>query len=95
MGPRSAAGSCSGHATGLEARFFGEIGHATAGMSREKGNEIVKQLLPKYLDQMESRPFGKPFNEAYDLRTIRPTDEWVGIYDKVIEEIAGLGVPFS
>jgi methylamine---corrinoid protein Co-methyltransferase len=94
MGPRSAAGSRSGHATGLEARFFGEIGHATAGMSRADGNEIVKQLLPKYIDGMDTKPYGKPFNEAYDLHTIRPTDEWLGIYDRIREELAGMGLPF-
>jgi len=95
MGVRSTCGKFRGHATGLEARFNGEVGHAAAGMSREKANEIVKQIVPKYKDQLGTEPKGKRFDEAYDMRTLRPTDEWLKMYDEVKEELFALGLPFK
>jgi len=95
MGVRSTCGKFRGHATGLEARFNGEVGHAAAGMSREKANEIVKQIVPKYKDLLGTEPKGKRFDEAYDMRTLRPTDEWLQMYDEVKEELFQLGLPFK
>lgn len=95
MGVRSTCGKFRGHASGLEARFNGEVGYATAGMSRQKANEIVKQIVPKYKDLLDKEPKGKMFPEAYDMRTLKPTDEWRRIYDEVKEELFALGIPFK
>jgi methylamine--corrinoid protein Co-methyltransferase len=95
MGVRSTCGKFKGHSSGLEARFNGEVGHATAGMSRAQANEIVKQIVPKYKDLLGTEPKGKRFDEAYDMRTLRPTPEWLGIYDEVKDELSRLGVPFK
>jgi methylamine--corrinoid protein Co-methyltransferase len=95
MGPRSAAGIHSAHCTGLEARLFGEIGHATAGMSRGEADGLIQQLLPKYKDTFENPDIGKPFDEAYDLHTLQPTAEWLGMYDEVKEELVQMGFPLG
>lgn len=95
MGVRSTCGKFKGHSSGLEARFNGEVGHATAGMSRVQANELVKQIVPKYKDLLGAEPKGKRFDEAYDMWTLRPTPEWLGIYDEVKDELSRLGLPFK
>ncbi|MBN1266678.1 MAG: monomethylamine:corrinoid methyltransferase [Anaerolineales bacterium] len=95
IGVRSAVGKISGHVSGLEARFNGEIGHAAAGMSREQANEIVKKAVASYKDQLDKEPYGKNFPEVYDLHTLKPKDEWQKMYDEVKEEMFKLGLPFK
>jgi len=64
-------------------------------MSREAANEIVKQIVPKYEDLLDTEPKGKRFDEAYDMHTLRPTAEWDKMYREVKEEVGALGMPFS
>lgn len=93
MGPRSAAGTVPGHCSGLEARLMGEVGYACAGMSREQANRIVQQLVTKYIDKIDSEEVkGKRFDEVYDLHTLKPTSEWIEIYDEVKSELVNLGL---
>ncbi len=93
MGPRSAAGVIPGFCSGLESRFYGEVAHAAAGMSRSDANEIVKQLVPKYQDTLPQPPIGKRFDDAYDLNTLKPTDEWLTLYAEAKQELIQLGLP--
>jgi methylamine--corrinoid protein Co-methyltransferase len=95
MGPRSAGGTIPGHCSGLEARFAGEVGHAAAGMSREQASLLMQRIVPEYVDLLQTDMRGKRFDDVYDLDTLQPTAEWLGIYDQTVEEITGLGVPFS
>jgi len=93
MGPRSAAGTVPGHCSGLEARLMGEVGHACAGMSREQANQIAQNLVSKYTDQMGAdNVTGQRFDEVYDMHTLKPTPEWLGIYDEVKIELGDLGL---
>ena len=94
MGVRSAVGVVPAHVSALEARFNAEVGHATAGMRRERANEIIQGIVPLYQDLLGSKPEGKRFDQVYDLRTLRPRDEWLRIYDEVKEELFRLGIPF-
>ena len=71
---------------------MGEVGHAAAGMSRLQANEIVKQLVPMYKDELGREPKGVSFEEAYDIRTLQPRPEWLAIYDEVKREVSALGV---
>ena len=95
MGPRSGAGVIPGYCSGLESRFYGEVAHASAGMSRTEANEIVKQLVPRYVDSLPEPVTGRRFDEVYDLETLKPTPEWDGLYEEVKEELAQLGLPLS
>ena len=92
IGPRSNAGIHPAHCSGLEARFTAEVAHAAAGITREQANEIVKQLLVKYQPIIDQRPMGKPFQEVYDVKRLKPTAEWLAVYEEVKEELRQLGL---
>ena len=94
FGTRSAVGIVPNHCTGLEARFNGEVGHAAAGLSRAEADVIVQRALAVYEPVMGEKPVGKPFREAYDPVTLKPTKEWLGIYNRVKEEAIEWGLQF-
>jgi hypothetical protein len=95
MGPRSATGVHLNHCTGLESRFMGEIGHATAGMDREEAEGIVQKAVAEYESELTGKPFGRPFEELYDVTKLRPNAEWLATYDRVKDQVAGWGVDFG
>lgn len=94
-GPRSAGGKLTDYVTPLECRFCAEVGHRAAGLSLEKVNEIAKEVIPRYEDSIKDPDIGKPFQEVYDLKTLKPTKEWEDIYKKVKKEAINLGVPLD
>jgi len=80
------------NATGLEARFMGEVGHATvrAGVDLKDANAIILDLLGKY-EHVFDLPDGNPgvhFDEAYDMATIEPVPEWQAMYEEVKRELS-------
>jgi hypothetical protein len=83
------------HFTPLEPRFASEVAHAAAGMTRAEANEIVKKLLPKYVDQLPNPPKGKRFQECYDWGSIEPCQEYIDLYGRVKEELTGYGLKFK
>ncbi len=93
--PRSAGGKYADYLTPLECKFCAEVLKRSAGMSRKQVNEIVKVLIPKYEDKLLRPPKGKSFRECYDLKTLKPTQEWLDIYLKVKGELIELGVPLE
>jgi len=95
LGVRSAVGVVEDHCTGLEARFNGEVAHAAAGLPREQADEIVRKAVAKYEPLLPTRPVGLPFAQAYDPVTVRPARQWLEIYDRVREEVAGWGLPLQ
>lgn len=91
----TATGTNSCHCSGLESRFGAEIAHAAAGMSRAQADEIIKNLLAIYEEDLTSKPIGKPFQEVYDLKSLQPTPEWLGTYHEVKNELVGMGLPLD
>ena len=89
----TATGTHPRYCSGLEAKFSGEVAHSVCGMSREQADEIVKQLLAKYETKLADKPIGRPFEEVYHVDTVRPTQEWQGLYEEVKNELIGIGVP--
>lgn len=85
------------HHTGLEAGFQGEVGIAAtkSGITRERANDIALALLAKYEDTFDSPKLGKPFQEAYDLKSITPIQEWQDCYRRVKGELVKLGLEFE
>ena len=85
------------HASGLETKFMGEIGHALAksGLKRADANEIVRDLSNRYKERLLDPPLGKRFQECYDLHTVKPTEEWLQIYDSVKKELSDYGLRFD
>jgi methylamine--corrinoid protein Co-methyltransferase len=80
--------------TGLESRFYAEVGKACLGLKREDANELVKELVKKYEDKFKNPPLGKTFQECYDVKALKPKKEWLDIYEKV-KKLEDLGIKFS
>jgi methylamine--corrinoid protein Co-methyltransferase len=82
--------------SGMEARIGAETGHLIAqqGISREKANEIVKKILGEYESSIPEAPQGKRFDECYDLKTIRPTQEYLDMYERVKEQLTKFGLEY-
>jgi len=91
----AAGGRIPKHASGLDAKIAGEVAHAVTGMTREQGDELVKQIVPLYADDLDKDPVGKPFDEVYDVDNVEPTPEWQGLYDEVREELIRMGLPIG
>lgn len=91
--PRSGGGRYADHLTPLECKFCGEVFKGAAGITRKKANEIARILIPKYEEMLKSPPKGKSVRECYDLKTWKPTQEWLDIYTKIKREVVELGVP--
>ena len=66
-----------------------------SSFKRSDANEIAKELIPKYESKMSNPPKGKTFQECMDLKTLKPTEEWLNIYKRVKKELIDLGVPFD
>ncbi len=84
------------NSSGLEARWMGEVGHAVVrqGLSLDQGETLVQTLLDKYehvFSQDGGNP-GKRFDQVYDLKSLRPTQEWLTMYETVKEELNQLGL---
>jgi methylamine--corrinoid protein Co-methyltransferase len=84
-------------ASGMEARIGAEAGHLVArqGVTREQANEIVKQILDQYEDQLAEAPIGKRFDECYNLETLEPTQEYVELYGKIQDKLSGFGLDYG
>ena len=91
VGGLATTGACSG----LEARFQGEVLHAAVKISREKAEEIVQKAYALYKDDLDKKPYGKPFWEVYDVKTIQPKQEWLDVYNEVRAEAISWGLPLD
>lgn len=80
--------------TPLEGRFNVEMARAATGMTAEQASALVSQLLEKYEARIDEAPEGKRYQECFDLRTRKPSEEYTRLYAEVKEELAGMGVPF-
>jgi methylamine--corrinoid protein Co-methyltransferase len=78
----------------LEAQFCVEVAHAATGMSAERANVLVNQLLEKYEKEIEQAAIGKRYQECFDLDTGKPSDDYLRLYEEVKDGLAGLGIPF-
>ncbi len=92
-GVQSATGIHEGHCSGLEARFVGEVCRASCGMPRGQANGIAQALVARYAAIFDAPPIGRPFPEVYNLKTLKPSPEWEGMYEDVKGELRELGLP--
>ncbi len=95
LGVRSGVGVVENHCTGLETRFNGKVALAAAGLDRAFADEIVQKAVAKYQPVMDQKPVGIPFQEAYNLETIQPTQTWMDLYRRVQEDVVSWGLPFD
>jgi methylamine--corrinoid protein Co-methyltransferase len=81
----------------LDTRFMRDVADAATKLNRGEANEIAKAILARYEDKIEAQnpPLGKTFQECNDLKTLKPTKEYLDLYDKVKKELEGLGLAFE
>ena len=94
-GSAAAKGVVQDKTTGMEARIMGDAAVATAGMKISDVNEVLNKLIPLYEAHYTDAPAGKTFQECYDITTVRPTKEYLEIYDKSIKTLTDLGLDFK
>jgi methylamine--corrinoid protein Co-methyltransferase len=80
--------------SGMEARIGAETAHriAAQGITRQAANRIVTGILELYESRIPDAPQGKRFDECYDLKTVRPTQEYLDVYDRCKETLTRLGI---
>lgn len=64
------------------------------GMPRDKANELLKRILALYEGQLGSAPQGQTFGQLYEVKKVQPTEEYLAVYGRAKEQLAGLGVPY-
>jgi methylamine--corrinoid protein Co-methyltransferase len=85
------------HCSGMEPRIHAEVGHVAArsGITRKDASRIVASLLDLYEKEIKNAPKGKSFRECYDIRTVKPTDEYVRLWEKAKKRLEDLGLDFK
>lgn len=91
-GSAAAKGVAQDKTTGMEARIMGEAARATAGMKVSEVNKIIEKLVSGYEKNYTCAPEGKTFRECYDVLTVKPTAEYLEIYDKAVKTLRDAGL---
>ena len=78
-------------ATGLQARWGGEITRAAAGLKVSDGIAIIKEITKKL---KESEPTRTPFDELYDPKTLRPSKKFLDHYKKFTKIFKDMGLDY-
>ena len=60
-------------------------------MKISDANEVLNKLTPLYAAHYTDAPAGKKFQECYDVTTVRPTKEYLEVYDKAVATLADIG----
>jgi methylamine--corrinoid protein Co-methyltransferase len=81
--------------TPMEPKWASEIAHGVIGMTRSQGNEIVKQLLAKYEDDIPNAPKGNTYEQCWDMKTKQPIQDYLKLYQRLKAQLAELGVRFK
>ena len=83
------------HLSPMANLFAAEVGRSVVGMSREDVNTIVLQLLGKYEDRLEDPPFGKRYQDCYDMASRRPGQEALAAYRQARAGLIEMGLEFK
>jgi len=85
------------HCSGMEPRIHAEVGHVAArcGVTRKDASRITAALLDLYEKDVKNAPIGKSFRECYDVSTVKPTDEYVHLWERSKRKLENLGLNFK
>jgi len=78
--------------TPMEAIFNVEMAHAAAKVNRAKANQVVNVLLNKYEADIDKAPAGKTYQECFDMKTRKPSADYVALVEEIKEELKGMGI---
>ena len=71
---------------------MGNAALATCGMKISDVNEVLSKLIPMYEAHYTDAPQGKTFQECYDVKTVKPTQEYLEVYDKAVATLRDIGL---
>jgi len=91
-GSAAAKGVAQDKTTGMEARIMGEAARTAAGMKVSDLNEIIGKVLSIYEKGFVSPPLGKTFRECYDVKTVKPTAEYLEVYSGALKTLRDCGL---
>lgn len=91
-GSAAAKGVAMDKTTGMEARIMGEAARATAGMKIPDVNNVLEKLISSYEKNYTKAPAGKTFSECYDILTVKPSAEYLKVYDGAVKTLKGFGL---
>jgi methylamine--corrinoid protein Co-methyltransferase len=85
------------YCSGMEPKIHAEVGHVAArgGITRKDAGKMVKTLLERYEKQLSDPPIGKPFTECYDPVSVKPTGEYLRLWDDCKIVLGELGLDFK
>jgi methylamine--corrinoid protein Co-methyltransferase len=85
------------HCSGMEPRMHAEVGHVAArsGISRRDCSKMVKKLLERYEGDIKNAPRGKSFRECYHIESVRPTDEYLRLWEDTRGRLSKMGLDFK
>jgi methylamine--corrinoid protein Co-methyltransferase len=88
------AGAMTDYYSPLEAVIAGEIAHIASNLSLEDANTIVYELLKKYENAILDKniPLGKRFQECYDMKTLKPKNNYLQILETGRRQLTDLGI---
>ena len=70
---------------------MGNAALATCGMKISDVNDVLNKLIPMYEAHYTDAPAGKTFQECYDVKTVKPTQEYLEVYDKAVATLRDIG----
>jgi len=86
---------CIDHFTPMMPRWASEIAYAVVGMERADVNEIVKQIIRKYENNLSNPPKGKKYQDCFNIKTSEPNREYIALYRKAKKELGDYGLKFK
>lgn len=94
-GSAAAKGVVQDKTTGMEARVMGEAARSAAGMNVAELNKMLLPIVADYEKLYTNAPAGKTFQECYDVKSIKPTAEYLEVYDKAVKRLNQYGFEFK
>jgi len=91
-GAAASKGVVKDKTTGMEARMMGEAATVAAGMELSTVNKILDNIIASYKDNYAKPPAGKRFQECYDVKEIKPTDEYLDVYQRALNTLSKCGI---
>ena len=93
--PHPAKGVKVDRATPMEAKFGIEMGTAACKLTRSQANDIVLKVLEKYESRIPEPPDGDRYQDCYEVRSGKPGEAYLRLYDEMKEELVGMGIPLE
>jgi methylamine--corrinoid protein Co-methyltransferase len=81
---------------GLQGRMVGEASGAACRLTTDQANRVIDELFDIFEADLPVAPKGQPFDQCYDLESVRPTAEYEFLYQNTKERLnAVFGLEFA